>query len=124
EAASRSLKEPTAENLNDLVDKIVESKLEQKQLSESNITLGDITTISEIFKDMLKSIYHVRIDYDVKKGKKPVEGAVAGAGAAGETARAGAAARGAGDAGGAASAAVARGTEGEGEAAWNRPSLE
>lgn len=67
EAASRSLKEPTAESLNELVDKIVESKLNQKQLSRSNITLSDITDITEIFKDMLKSIYHVRIDYDVKK---------------------------------------------------------
>ncbi|MGK6352970.1 HD family phosphohydrolase [Parapedobacter sp. DT-150] len=67
EAASRSLKEPTSQSLNDLVDKIVESKLSQKQLINSNITLKDITMISEIFKDMLKSIYHVRIDYDTSK---------------------------------------------------------
>lgn len=72
EAASRSLKEPTAQSLNDLVDKIIESKLNQKQLVNSNITLRDITEISEIFKDMLKSIYHVRIDYDAnKKGNVP-----------------------------------------------------
>ena len=69
EAASRSIKEPNAQSINDLVDKIVESKLSQKQLVNSNITLRDITEISEIFKDMLKSIYHVRIDYDAgKKG--------------------------------------------------------
>src|SRR5690606_34532632 len=67
EAASRSLKEPTAQSLNDLVDKIIESKLSQKQLINSNITLKDITQISEIFKDMLKSIYHVRIDYETGK---------------------------------------------------------
>lgn len=73
EAASRSLKEPTSESLNNLVDKIIESKLSQKQLLRSDITLRDITEIAEIFKDMLKSIYHVRIDYEVKKeanGKK------------------------------------------------------
>ncbi|SKB36709.1 hypothetical protein SAMN05660226_00939 [Parapedobacter luteus] len=69
EAASRSLKEPSAQSLNDLVDKIIESKLNQKQLVNSNITLKDITMVSEIFKDMLKSIYHVRIDYDTS-GKK------------------------------------------------------
>src|SRR5690606_29069212 len=67
EAASRSLKEPTAESLNNLVDKIIESKMNQKQLVRSNITLRDISEIGDIFKDMLKSIYHVRIDYDVKK---------------------------------------------------------
>lgn len=67
EAASRSLKEPTAESLNTLVDKIIESKMSQKQLVRSNITLRDISEITDIFKDMLNSIYHVRIDYDVKK---------------------------------------------------------
>ncbi len=67
EAASRSLKEPNAESINNLVDKIIESKLSQKQLMNSNITLKDITMVSEIFKDMLKSIYHVRIDYDISK---------------------------------------------------------
>jgi putative nucleotidyltransferase with HDIG domain len=70
EAASRSLKEPNEESINNLVDKIIESKLSQKQLVHSNITLRDISDISEMFKDMLKSIYHVRIDYDVKKGPK------------------------------------------------------
>ncbi len=69
EAASRSIKEPNAQRINDLVDKIIEFKLNQKQLINSNITLKDITQVSEIFKDMLKSIYHVRIDYDAgKKG--------------------------------------------------------
>lgn len=67
EAASRSLKDPSSESINQLVDKIMESKLQQNQLIGSNITLRDLTEISLIFKDMLKSIYHVRIDYDVKK---------------------------------------------------------
>lgn len=67
EAASRSLKEPNAQSLNELVDKIIESKLAQKQFVNSNITLKDITQVSEIFKEMLKSIYHVRIDYDANK---------------------------------------------------------
>ena len=71
EAASRSLKEPSAQSLNDLVDKIIESKLSQKQFINSNITLKDITTISEIFKEMLKSIYHVRIDYETGKKGAP-----------------------------------------------------
>lgn len=67
EAASRSLKEPTSESINQLVDKIIESKMQQQQLVRSDITLKDITDISEILKEMLKNIYHVRIDYDVNK---------------------------------------------------------
>ena len=63
EAASRSLKEPNAKNINDLVDRIIDYKLSQDQLDDSNITLHDLETIKLIFKNMLMSIYHVRIDY-------------------------------------------------------------
>jgi putative nucleotidyltransferase with HDIG domain len=63
EAASRSLKEPTSESISQLVDRIVDYKLEQNQLKNSNITLKDIETIKLIFKTMLMGIYHVRIDY-------------------------------------------------------------
>jgi membrane-associated HD superfamily phosphohydrolase len=62
-AASRSLKEPDEKSISDLVDKIVKYKLDQNQLKESNITLKEIETITTIFKRMLMSIYHVRIDY-------------------------------------------------------------
>ncbi len=63
EAASRSLKSPDAQSINDLVDRIVNYKLVQGQLNDSDITLKDLETIKNIFKRMLMSIYHVRIDY-------------------------------------------------------------
>ncbi|MFZ4263716.1 HD family phosphohydrolase [Sphingobacterium sp. HJSM2_6] len=69
EAASRALKEPTEESINTLVDKIIDHKLMQRQFANANITMRDITESSKIFKAMLKSIYHVRIDYDLSKKK-------------------------------------------------------
>ncbi|GAA4781721.1 HDIG domain-containing protein [Olivibacter ginsenosidimutans] len=69
EAASRSIKEPDAENISNLVDKIIEGKLIQGQLKNSDITMQEIEAIRAIFKRMLMSIYHVRLDYDVKKVK-------------------------------------------------------
>jgi putative nucleotidyltransferase with HDIG domain len=63
EAASRSLREPDEKSISDLVDRIVKYKLNQDQLKDSDITLKDIETIKTIFKRMLMSIYHVRIDY-------------------------------------------------------------
>jgi len=63
EAASRSLKNPDAQNINDLVERIINYKLEQNQLDDCDLTLKDIETIKLIFKTMLMSIYHVRIDY-------------------------------------------------------------
>jgi len=63
EAASRSLREPDEKSISDLVDRIVKYKLNQDQLKDSDITLKDIESIKVIFKRMLMSIYHVRIDY-------------------------------------------------------------
>jgi putative nucleotidyltransferase with HDIG domain len=63
EAASRSLKNPDAQRINDLVERIIDYKLEQKQLDNCDLTLKDLETIKLIFKTMLMSIYHVRIDY-------------------------------------------------------------
>ena len=67
EAASRSLKEPDAISINNLVERIIDYKLDQDQLTDSNITLKDIETIKLIFKTMLMGIYHVRIDYQIYK---------------------------------------------------------
>jgi putative nucleotidyltransferase with HDIG domain len=63
EAASRSLHEPNAQAIDALVDRIIEYKLDQEQLKDSDITLKELETIKLIFKKMLMSIYHVRIDY-------------------------------------------------------------
>nr|WP_158796198.1 HDIG domain-containing metalloprotein [Pedobacter sp. L105] len=63
EAASRSIKNPDAQNINDLVERIIDYKLEQNQLDNCDLTLKDLETIKLIFKTMLMSIYHVRIDY-------------------------------------------------------------
>ena len=63
EAASKSLKNPDAQSINDLVERIINYKLEQNQLDNCDITFKDLETIKLIFKTMLMSIYHVRIDY-------------------------------------------------------------
>ncbi len=67
EAASRSLKEPDALSISNLVERIIDYKLDQDQLTNSNITLKDLETIKLIFKSMLMGIYHVRIDYVLDK---------------------------------------------------------
>ena len=69
EAASRALKEPTEESINNLVDKIIDHKLMQRQFQNADITMREISESAKIFKSMLKSIYHVRIDYDLSKKK-------------------------------------------------------
>jgi cyclic-di-AMP phosphodiesterase PgpH len=63
EAASRALKKPGSEEIDALVDKLIESKLQDKQLENAEITLKEISTIRELLKKLLKSLYHVRIEY-------------------------------------------------------------
>lgn len=63
EAASRSLKNLDAQHINDLVERIITHKLEKDQLDNCDLTLKDLETIKLIFKTMLMSIYHVRVDY-------------------------------------------------------------
>jgi membrane-associated HD superfamily phosphohydrolase len=68
EAASRSLKDPEAYGLDALVDKIIDGKMKMGQLNNSSVTLKELTRIRSIFKKMLKSIYHLRVEYPEKEG--------------------------------------------------------
>jgi putative nucleotidyltransferase with HDIG domain len=63
EAASRSLKTHDAESIRNLVDKIIDNQIEQEQFLNCNITFRDISEIKKLFKKMLGSIYHVRVEY-------------------------------------------------------------
>ncbi|HRH66517.1 MAG TPA: HDIG domain-containing protein, partial [Bacteroidia bacterium] len=63
EAASRSLKHADPESINQLVDTIIEHQIEQGQFVNAPVTLRDISEIKKIFKKMLGSMYHARIEY-------------------------------------------------------------
>ena len=63
EAASRSLKSPTGEDIDELVEKLTAAKVKAGQLNESALTLGELSRCKAVFKKMLNSIHHVRIEY-------------------------------------------------------------
>jgi membrane-associated HD superfamily phosphohydrolase len=69
EAASHSLKEYSEENINGLVDKIIDARFQDGELSMSPLTFQDIYTIKEVFKRRLMAIYHTRISYPTEKNK-------------------------------------------------------
>ncbi|WP_297086149.1 HDIG domain-containing metalloprotein [uncultured Draconibacterium sp.] len=70
EAASRSMKEKTHENLKALIDSMIDKKIEDKQLDESDLTFRDINTIKSTLLEKLINIYHIRIEYPDEKNKK------------------------------------------------------
>ena len=63
EAASKSLKEPTAVLIDSFVEKIIDKQMDEGQFLNSNITFKEIQTIKKILKRKLKNIYHLRIEY-------------------------------------------------------------
>lgn len=70
EAASHSLGEYTKEKIAEMVDNLIDKKLQDGELSLSPITFQDIDRIKGIFKKRLEAIYHTRISYPSEKGKK------------------------------------------------------
>ncbi len=71
EAASRAMKEKTHQNLKEQIDRMVDQKIEDRQLDVSELTFSDIEIIKKTLLEKLINIYHVRIEYpDEKKGTK------------------------------------------------------
>ena len=63
EAASKSLKEPTAQSIDNLIDKVINGQMNNGQFMNSNITFQEIQLIKKVIKSKLKSIYHLRVEY-------------------------------------------------------------
>lgn len=63
EAAVRCLPEPTKENISQLVNKIIDDKIEAGQLNDCNLTFNDIETIKIALINTLLGIFHERIEY-------------------------------------------------------------
>ena len=63
EAAARSLKSPTVENIDKLVESIINNQIDNEQFVNADITMKSITQIKKLFKKKLQSIHHVRVEY-------------------------------------------------------------
>lgn len=63
EAASKSLKTPTAQSISDLIDKIIEKQKSDNQFINSDITFREIEKIKKVIKKKLMNIYHLRVEY-------------------------------------------------------------
>ncbi len=87
EAAVRTITKPTPSKIEQMIRKIFQAKLEDGQLEECDLTLGDLEIITKIYTKTLVNMYHSRIKYPTcelprrKKGsltggfiKQPVKG--------------------------------------------------
>lgn len=79
EAASKAMKNPTYSKLENLVNRMVDDRVAEGQLSHCPLTFRDLQIIKETFLNILVGIYHSRIEYpeDQKREKEEAEKAAA-----------------------------------------------
>src|SRR5262249_8221588 len=82
EAASRTLIDPTLAKLRGLIRTLFDDCLQDGQLDQTDLTLADLTAVSEAFLRVLSTIFHQRVDYPgfdfnagVRREKRPLTGA-------------------------------------------------
>lgn len=70
-AAKASLKSPAPGDIQALVERIIASKVAKKQLEDSALTFNDLEKCKAVFLQILRSVYHTRIEYPAEKQSNP-----------------------------------------------------
>lgn len=63
ESAVRAAKNPSSEEIDSIIEKIIKERLNDGQLEDSPLTLKDLKIIAETFSRMLRGMHHKRIKY-------------------------------------------------------------
>ena len=63
ESAVRAFKNPTPDDIEHIIDKIIVDRLNDGQLSDSPLTLKDLKTVASTFSRILRGMQHERIKY-------------------------------------------------------------
>ena len=69
EAATRSVRPSTHEELATLIDNLVRSKMNERQFDECPLTMAEITKIKEAVVNTLMGVHHERISYNLDNKK-------------------------------------------------------
>ncbi|OOC60501.1 HD family phosphohydrolase [Paenibacillus ihbetae] len=79
EAAVRSLRKPTVEQVESMIEKIIKGRLDDHQFNDCDLTMKELDTIAKTLKETVMGIFHSRIEYPEEvKRPKPDAGAVSG----------------------------------------------
>lgn len=73
EAASRAMKNPTYSKLENLVNRMVDDRVAEGQLSHSPLTFRHLQVIKETFLNILVGVYHSRVEYPEDKEREAAE---------------------------------------------------
>lgn len=72
EAAVRSLRHPTVDQIESMIAKIIKDRLDDQQFNECDLTMRELDTVAHSLKETVMGIFHSRIEYpeDVKAKAK------------------------------------------------------
>jgi len=73
EAAVRTLTKPTATKIEKFIQQLFQSKIDQGQLAESDLSFRDLEVIKKAFVRVLAGHYHSRIEYPYQKEKSEIK---------------------------------------------------
>ncbi len=73
EAASKTLVNPSAKRIEQLVKDVIQSKFRDGQLNESSLTLRGLMKITVVFTKYLTGLFHTRIEYPDDKEIEEIE---------------------------------------------------
>lgn len=66
-AAKATLKNPSPQDIKALIERIIAGKLSHAQLEDSALTFSDLEKCKVVFLQILRSVYHSRIEYPAEK---------------------------------------------------------
>ena len=69
EAASRSMKDYSEQSVKDLVDRVIDMKVDDGQLFDAEISLKEVTVLKSVLVEYLMQINHARIAYPKRQQK-------------------------------------------------------
>lgn len=69
EASCKSLQTPTGQAIDEMVEKIIAYKIKNRQFEESALTFEELEKCKIVFKTLLRSINHVRVEYPEEQEK-------------------------------------------------------
>ncbi|GAB6990660.1 HD family phosphohydrolase [Paenibacillus pini] len=69
EAAVRSLRKPTVEQIESMIEKIIKSRLDDHQFNECDLTMKELDIVGKTLQESVMGIFHSRIEYpeEIKK---------------------------------------------------------
>ncbi|MCR8845793.1 HDIG domain-containing protein [Paenibacillus sp. SC116] len=76
EAAVRSLRHPTMEQIENMIHKIIKDRLDDNQFNECDLTMRELDMVAHSLKETVMGIFHSRIEYPdaVKKQSEIAKG--------------------------------------------------